>query len=99
MRIVKVKKMDEEKIIIGIVKEKMGKYIVEAEDGTEYTLFAIKPWESVSPDHNTGKFAAFIDKKVQASGSFSGTEIWAASLIEVEKLNEQSDDTVNLKLD
>jgi hypothetical protein len=64
--------------IFGVVTEKFNKYILTADDGTEYTLFAINPWESVPPEFGTGKFAKFIGERVKVFGRLSGTEIWNA---------------------
>ena len=68
----------DEKEISGIVSRKNNEYILTADDGKEYKLFAISPWESVPPDFDSAKFAKFIGKKVKASGNFSGSEIWNA---------------------
>ncbi len=64
--------------ISGVVSRKMEKYILTTEDGEEYTLYAINPWESVPVDFDTAKFEKFIGEKVKVFGRSSGTEIWNA---------------------
>ena len=62
--------------LIGTLSQRMNKYILTTKDGTEYTLFAISPWEAVSPDFDTAKFAQFIGKEVKVFGKATGTEVW-----------------------
>jgi hypothetical protein len=66
--------------LIGILSEKLNKYILTTDDGTEYTIYAINPWESVPPEFDTAKFNKFVGKKVKVFGRASGTEIWNATM-------------------
>ena len=68
----------EEKEIFGVVSRRNNEYILTTEDGKDYKLFAISPWESVPPEFDTAKFAEFIGEKVKVTGKFSGNEIWSA---------------------
>ncbi len=51
------------------------------DNGTEYKLSAIMPWEAVSPDFDSGKFAAVLGKRVTVSGVTDGTTIWGADVV------------------
>lgn len=62
----------------GVVSKKMEKYILTTEEGEEFTLYAINPWESVPVDFDTAKFEKFIGEKVKVFGRSTGTEIWNA---------------------
>ncbi|NHJ84180.1 MAG: hypothetical protein FK734_01875 [Asgard group archaeon] len=62
--------------LTGTLSQRMNKYILTTDDGTEYILFSISPWEAVSPDFDTAKFAQFIGKKVKVYGRATGTEVW-----------------------
>lgn len=68
----------EEQEIFGVVSKRNNVYILTTEDGKEYKLFAISPWESVPPEFDTTKFAEFVGKKVKASGRVTEGEIWNA---------------------
>ncbi|HUT79738.1 MAG TPA: hypothetical protein VMZ29_00940 [Candidatus Bathyarchaeia archaeon] len=89
--------MIEEKFVIGIVKEIMNKFVLVTEEKDEYKLYAINPWEAVSPDFNSSKFVPFIGKKVKATGRINSSEIWAAHLIDIEETSETVEDS-NLKI-
>lgn len=57
-------------------------YMVTKDDGTEYKLSAIKPWEAVSPDFDSGKFAVVLGKRVTITGLSDGHMIWDADVVE-----------------
>jgi hypothetical protein len=56
-------------------------YMVTMDNGTEYKLSAIMPWAAVSPDFDSGKFAAVLGKRVTVSGVTDGTTIWGADVV------------------
>jgi hypothetical protein len=66
--------------VTGIVSKVMNEYIITTDDGTEFKLSAIMPWEAVSPDFGSGDFALHLGKRMNASGSRDGQTIWGASL-------------------
>ncbi|NHJ48203.1 MAG: hypothetical protein FK733_10490 [Asgard group archaeon] len=66
--------------LIGMISEKMNRYILTTDDGTEYTVYAINPWESVPPEFDTAKFSKYVGEKVRVFGNASGTEIWNATM-------------------
>jgi len=68
----------EEVELTGVVTKKFKDYILATDEGKEYKLFAILPWESVPTDFDTAKFEQFIGEKVKVSGRLSGGEIWGA---------------------
>ena len=69
--------------IVGILEERPNGFIVKTELGTEFKLYAIRPMEAVSPDFDIGKYAAFVGKKVRASGMCDGNEIYSATVEEI----------------
>ena len=69
-----------ESFIIGIVKKKFSQFYILSEDGKEFQIYAIQPMEAVSPDYNSGKYESFLDKKVKATGFFTGGSIYSAYL-------------------
>jgi len=68
----------EEAELIGVVSKKLNTYILTTDEGKEYKLFAIDPWESVPTDFDTAKFELFIGEKVKVSGRITDGEIWNA---------------------
>lgn len=68
----------EEIELTGVVSKKLNEYILTTEEGKEYKLFAISPWESVPTDFGTAKFEEFIGESVKVNGRLSGSEIWNA---------------------
>ena len=70
-------------IIIGLVSRVLNKYVITSDDGSEYELSAIMPWEAVSPDFGSGDFAIHLGKRMVASGVAEGHTIWKASLTDV----------------
>lgn len=69
--------------IVGIVEERPDGFVVKTEIGTEFKLYAIRPMEAVSPDFDIGKFAAFVGKRVRASGPCDGNLIYSATVEEI----------------
>ena len=66
----------------GIISKIFDYYMVTMDDGTEYKLSAIKPWEAVSPDFDSGKFAIVLGKRVTITGLSDGGTIWGADVVE-----------------
>jgi len=66
--------------IIGLISKVLDQYIITTDNGTEYSLSAISPWESVSPDYNSGQYADHLGHRMIASGKTDGSTIWGASL-------------------
>ncbi|MHA1665762.1 MAG: hypothetical protein ACTSW7_00105 [Candidatus Thorarchaeota archaeon] len=69
-------------IVTGLVSRILDKYVITTDDGTEYELSAIMPWEAVSPDFGFGDYALHLGKRMVASGSTDGHAIWKATLTE-----------------
>ena len=70
-------------IITGLVSRILDKYVITADNGTEYELSAIMPWEAVAPDFGSGAFALHLGKRMTASGVTDGHTIWKATLSDV----------------
>lgn len=68
--------------ITGLVSMVLDQYIITTDDGTEYKLSAILPWEAVSPDFGSGDFVLHLGKRMTATGSTDGETIWGAMLSE-----------------
>ena len=68
--------------ITGIVSKIIDQYVITTDDGTEYKLSAIMPWEAVAPDFGSGDFALYLGKRVTAIGTTDGHTIWRAALSE-----------------
>lgn len=66
--------------VTGTISKTMNEYVVTTDDGTEYKLSAIMPYEAVSPDFGSGDFALHLGKRMVATGSSDGHTIWGASL-------------------
>ena len=66
--------------VTGLVSKIFGKYVITADDGVEYELSNIKPWESTSPDFNSGQFAENVGRRMIARGFSDGGTIWSATL-------------------
>jgi hypothetical protein len=69
--------------VTGLVSKILENYVITTDDGREYELSAIMPWEAVSPDFGSGEFALHLGKRMTASGLTDGRTIWKASLEEV----------------
>ncbi|MFW9962444.1 MAG: hypothetical protein ACFFCX_02710 [Candidatus Sifarchaeia archaeon] len=68
--------------IIGIVSRILDQYVITTDDGTEYKLSAIMPWEAVAADFGTGDFDLHLGKRMTATGISDGHTIWRATLSE-----------------
>ncbi|MFX1560515.1 MAG: hypothetical protein ACFFBL_07990 [Promethearchaeota archaeon] len=66
----------------GIVSKVMDQYLITTDDGKEYWLSAIMPWEAVPPDFRSGDFALHLGKRMTATGTTDGDTIWGAMLSE-----------------
>ncbi|UCE09023.1 MAG: hypothetical protein JSW61_08500 [Candidatus Thorarchaeota archaeon] len=66
--------------VTGLISRILERYVVTTDDGTEYELSAILPWEAVAPDHGTHVFAQNLGKKMTVSGQCDGYTIYGASL-------------------
>jgi hypothetical protein len=71
--------------VIGTISKTMNEYVITTDEGTEYRLSAIIPYEAVPPDFASGDFALHLGKRMVAIGSSDGHTIWGASLSEPEK--------------
>ena len=67
--------------VTGLMSKILDYYMVTKDDGTEYKLSAIMPWEAVSPDFDSGKFAVVLGKRVSVSGMTDGNTIWGAEIV------------------
>jgi hypothetical protein len=72
----------EEITITGLVSKILERYVVTTDDGTEYVLSAIMPYEAVSPDYNSHIFAERLGMRVRVSGVTDGHTIWRAFITE-----------------
>ncbi len=70
--------------VIGIISKIFNEYVVTADDGKEYKLSAIMPYEAVSPDFDSGRFAIELGKRVAVSGVTDGDTIWKASVSQID---------------
>ena len=68
--------------VTGIVSMTMDQYVITTDDGTEYKLSTILPWEAVPVDFGSGDFALHLGKRVIATGTTDGYTIWSAALSE-----------------
>jgi hypothetical protein len=66
--------------VTGLISRIMSHYVVTADDGTQYELSAIYPWEAVAADHGSGVFAENLGKRMTATGVTDGHTIWKADL-------------------
>lgn len=66
--------------VTGLISRIMNHYVITADDGTQYELSAIFPWEAVSADYGSGIFAENLGKRMTAAGLTDGHTIWKASL-------------------
>jgi hypothetical protein len=69
--------------ITGIVSKIVDQYVITTDDGTEYKLSAIMPWEAVAAEFGSGDFALHLGKRVTATGATDGHTIWRAILSEI----------------
>lgn len=73
----------EEISVTGIVSKILDQYVITTDEGTEYKLSAIMPWEAVEADFGSGDFALHLGKRMTATGSTDGDTIWGATLSEL----------------
>jgi hypothetical protein len=67
----------------GIISRTRDQYTITTDDGINYDLSVILPWESVAPDYGTGVFTQCIGKRVNVAGLTDGHTIWKAQLINI----------------
>ncbi|MGD9395333.1 MAG: hypothetical protein PVJ05_02800 [Candidatus Thorarchaeota archaeon] len=68
--------------VTGIVSKILDQYVITTDDGTEYKLSAIMPWEAVPPDFGSGDFALHLGKRMTATGTTDNHTIWRVMLSE-----------------
>ena len=68
--------------VSGIISESLNEYLLTTDDGTEYKLSAILPWEAVPADFGSSGFAARLGERVTISGVTDGDTIWRADFVE-----------------
>ncbi|MHA2601261.1 MAG: hypothetical protein AM324_003915 [Candidatus Thorarchaeota archaeon SMTZ1-83] len=68
----------EEITVTGVISEDLNEYRLTTDDGTEYKLSAILPWEAVPADFGSSGFAARLGERVTISGITDGDTIWRA---------------------
>ena len=69
--------------VLGVIKKTSTNYVIVTDDGKEYRLSAILPWEAISPDYNTYEFELNLGKRISVSGVTNGHTIYRASLSEI----------------
>ena len=72
----------EEIAVTGIIRRSGRNYVIATDDGKEYHLSAILPWEAVSPDYNTHIFELNLGRRMTATGLSDGNTIYKAMLSE-----------------
>jgi hypothetical protein len=78
-----MKDMDEI-TIIGTISKTASGYVVSTDDGIEYGLSAILPWEAVPTDFGSVGFEMHLGKRLKISGLTDGNTIYGARLTETE---------------
>ncbi len=68
--------------VVGIISENLNEYVLTTDDGVEYKLSAILPWEAVPADFGSSGFAARLGERVTISGVTDGNTIWRADFVE-----------------
>jgi len=76
--------------VTGLISKIMNRYVITADDGTQYELSAIHPWEAVSPDFGSGIFAENLGRRMTAMGATDGHTIWKASLMPPEQVSHDT---------
>ena len=66
--------------VTGLISKVLDRYIVTIDNGTEYTLSGILPWESVAADYDSGQYAAHLGHRMTVNGQTDGSTIWGAAL-------------------
>lgn len=72
--------------VTGIITKIHDAYVITTDGGIQYKLSAIMPYEAVSPDFDSGRFALGLGRRVTIVGVTDGDTIWGASI-----MNEESD--------
>jgi hypothetical protein len=62
----------------GIISRTREQYAITTDDGINYELSSILPWESIAPDYGTGVFAQCVGKRANVIGLTDGHTIWKA---------------------
>ena len=68
--------------VVGIISENLNEYVLTTDDGVEYKLSAILPWEAVPADFGSSGFAARLGERVTISGVTDGNTIWRADFVD-----------------
>ncbi|RDE17875.1 MAG: hypothetical protein C4K49_00640 [Candidatus Thorarchaeota archaeon] len=76
--------------VTGLISKIMNRYVITADDGTQYELSAIHPWEAVAPDFGSGVFAESLGRRMTAMGATDGHTIWKASLMPPEPVSDST---------
>jgi len=66
--------------VTGLVSKNGENYVLSTNDGTDYCLSAILPWEGVSSDYGTSEFEMHVGKCVTARGVTDGHTIYKTTL-------------------
>ncbi len=72
----------EDRIVTGLIKKSGASYTIITDDGKEYYLSAILPWEAVSADYGVQEFESNVGKYVTVKGLTDGHTIYRATLRE-----------------
>ncbi|MFW9955707.1 MAG: hypothetical protein ACFFD3_14250 [Candidatus Thorarchaeota archaeon] len=72
----------DEIIVVGIISRILNEYAVTTDEGVEYKLSAILPWEAVSPEYGSEEFAMHLGKRLTVQGLSDGSTIYRASILE-----------------
>ena len=67
----------------GIISQTGKQYTITSDDGTNYDLSAILPWEAVASDYGIGAFTHHVGKRAKIAGLTDGYTIWNAQLIDM----------------
>ena len=66
----------------GLISRIHDEYVITTDNGIQYRLSAIMPYEAVSPDFDSGRFALALGKRVTVVGVTDGDAIWRARIID-----------------
>jgi len=67
-------------LVTGLISRIMNHYVITADDGSQYEISAIYPWEAVAADHGSGIFAQNLGRRMTATGVTDGHTIWKTNL-------------------
>ncbi|MFW9957570.1 MAG: hypothetical protein ACFFCT_05830 [Candidatus Odinarchaeota archaeon] len=73
----------EEIIITGLLSKISDQYVITTDEGIEYILSAILPWEAVSADYGSEEFASHLGKRLTVRGLSDGSTIYRAIISEI----------------